>query len=136
MDDLRDLRVFFIIAWIQLPTVMYGGYALLGLLTRGESMTDFQRTYFRAGHAHAGVLLLMSLLYYIFLSQTDLSMPMKVTASIAVIAGALLQSGGFFVHMARGEPGQRSIGTTITTIGAVILVVGSLFLAWALSFRW
>lgn len=136
MDDLRDLRVFLIIAWIQLPTVMYGGYALLGMLNRGQPMSDFQRTYFRAGHAHAGILVLMSLLYYIFLSQTDLSMPTKVAASIAVIAGGLLQSGGFFVHMARGEPGQRSIGTTIATIGAVILVVASLFLAWALAFQW
>jgi hypothetical protein len=26
---------FSILAWIALPTVMYGGYALLGLLTRG-----------------------------------------------------------------------------------------------------
>lgn len=136
MDDLRDLRAFFIIAWIQLPTVMYGGYALLGMLNRSQPMTDFQRTYFRAGHAHAGVLLLLSLLYYIFLSQTDLSMPTKVAASIAVLAGTLLQSGGFFVHMVRGEPGRRSIGTTITTIGAVVLAGASLFLAWALAFQW
>ena len=136
MDELRDLRVFFIIAWVQLPTVMYGGYALLGLLTRGQPMTDFQRTYFRAGHAHAGVLLLLSLLYYIFLSQTDLSMAAKVVASITVIAGALLQSGGLFVHMARGEPGQRSIGKAIKNAGAVLLVIASLFLAWALAFRW
>lgn len=90
MDDLRDLRVFLFIAWIQLSTVMYGGYALLGMLNRGQPMSDFQRTYFRAGHAHAGVLLLMSLLYYIFLSQVDLSMPTKVAASVAVIAGALV----------------------------------------------
>jgi hypothetical protein len=32
---LHNLRIFSIIAWIALPTVMYGGYALLGLLTRG-----------------------------------------------------------------------------------------------------
>lgn len=136
MDDLRDLRLFVIIAWIQLPTVMYGGYALLAMLNRGQPITDFQRTYFRAGHAHAGVLVLMSMLYYIFLSQTDLSMPTKVAASVAVIAGSLLQSGGFFVHMARGEPGQRSIGTTITTAGALVLAGASLFLAYALIAEW
>jgi hypothetical protein len=29
------LRVFSIISWIALPTVMFGGYSLLGLLARG-----------------------------------------------------------------------------------------------------
>ncbi len=136
MDDLRDLRVFAIIAFIQLPTVMYGGYALLGLLNRREAMTPFQLSMFRAGHAHAGVLVLMSLLYNVFLSQTSLSMTVKVIASIVVLVGALAQSGGFFVHMMRGAPGQRSIGTTITTVGAVLLGGASLFLAYGLIFEW
>ncbi len=129
---MRDTRMFAIIAWIQLPTVMYGGYALLQLLNRGEPMTEFQRTYFRAGHAHAGVLTLMSLLYNVFLNQTGLSRKPKQIASSALLAGTLLQSGGFFVHMARGKPGERSIGTTITTMGATVLAGASLFLAWAL----
>lgn len=136
MDNLQDLRVFAIIAWIQLPTVMYGGYALLGMLNRGEPASPFQLANFRAGHAHAGVLTLLSLLYYLFLSQTDLSATTMVIASIVLLAGVLLQSGGFFVHMARGGPGQRSIGTTVTTAGAVLLAGASLFLAWALIFRW
>ena len=136
MSDLDDLRVFAIIAWIQLPTVMYGGYALLGLLSRGEPMTPFQLSNFRAGHAHAGVLTLLSLLYYVFLSQTTLSTTAKVVASIVLLVGIMLQSGGFFVHMARGQPGQRSIGTTLTTAGALLLAGASLFLAYALIFEW
>lgn len=59
---MHTLRPFSIIAWIALPTVMYGGYALLGMLTKQGGLTPFQETFFRAGHAHAGVLLLMSLL--------------------------------------------------------------------------
>lgn len=135
MEDVQELRVFVIIAWIQLPTVMYGGYALLSLLNRDEPMTAFQSSNFRAGHAHAGVLTLMSLLYYLFLSQTSLSATTKVLASIVVLAGVLLQSGGFFVHMARGRQGQRSVGTTMTTAGACLLATASLLLAWALIFR-
>ncbi len=135
MDGLHDLRVFAIISWIQLPTVMYGGYALLGLINRGEPMTPFQLSNFRAGHAHAGVLTLLSLLYNIFLSQTSLSMTAKVIASLVLLVGVLAQSGGFFVHMARGNPGKRSIGITITTAGAALLVGASLFLAYALTFE-
>jgi hypothetical protein len=50
------IRLFSIISWIALPTVMYGGYSLLGLLTRGNSwLTPFRTANFRAGRAHAGV---------------------------------------------------------------------------------
>ena len=86
-------RPFSIIAWIALPTVMYGGYALLGKLTR-DGLTPFQQTYLRAGHAHAGVLLLMSLLYHSYLEQTRLSPTIKVAAAVVVLVGTLAQSGG------------------------------------------
>jgi hypothetical protein len=60
-------RGWMIYSWIALPTVMYGGYSLLQLLNKANAMTPFRLTWFRAGHAHAGVLLLMSLLYYTFM---------------------------------------------------------------------
>ena len=56
----RAETVLTVIVLIALPTVMYGGYSLLGLQTAGN-LTEFQTTYFRAGHAHAGVLLVMTL---------------------------------------------------------------------------
>jgi hypothetical protein len=67
------VRVFEIISWFSLPTVMFGGFSLLRLLTKGRTLTPFQVTCFRAGHAHAGVLLLMSLLYYRYLAETTCS---------------------------------------------------------------
>jgi vacuolar-type H+-ATPase subunit I/STV1 len=84
-------------------------------------LTPFQTTWFRAGHAHAGVLLLMSLLYYLFLDQTTLAPTTKRVGCLAVFVGILAQSGGFFVHMMVGQPNAPSIGTFITTAGAVSL---------------
>jgi hypothetical protein len=43
------------------PTVMFGGFSLLRLGI-GRRLNDFQATYFPAGHAHAGVLLVACLL--------------------------------------------------------------------------
>jgi len=129
-----SLRVFSIIAWIALPTVMYGGYALLGLLTRG-GLSEFQQTYFRAGHAHAGVLLLMSLLYHYYMEQTLLSRRVKVAAALILLAGILAQSGGFFLHMVIGQPGQPSAGTTVTVTGAVLLVAAILTLVYGLIWK-
>lgn len=128
---MQPLRIFSIIAWIAVPTVMYGGYALLGLLTR-NGLSEFQLTYFRAGHAHAGVLLLMSLLYHHYIGQTNLRTPVKVGASAVVLVGVLAQSGGFFLHMLIGQPGEPSLGTTVTSLGAGLLVVAILILVYGL----
>jgi hypothetical protein len=128
---LHSLRIFSIIAWIALPTVMYGGYSLLGLLTR-NGLSEFQQTYFRAGHAHAGVLLLMSLAYHHYMEQTSLNQTVKVAAATVLLIGILAQSGGFFLHMAVGRPNELSLGTAITTMGAILLAAAVLILVYGL----
>jgi hypothetical protein len=126
------LRVWIILAWIALPTVMYGGYSLLRLINRDNALTPFQVGWFRAGHAHAGVLILMSLLYYTFLDKTALSPVVKHTACATLLVGILAQSGGFFVHMIAGQPNHASIGTTVTEVGAVLLVCAVAVLVYGL----
>lgn len=128
---MHNLRLFSIIAWIAIPTVMFGGYSLLGMLTR-NGLSEFQQTYFRAGHAHAGVLLLMSLLYHYYMEQTSLSPAVKVSAAVMILVGILAQSGGFFLHMLIGEPGAPSLGTTVTILGAVLLALAVLILVYGL----
>lgn len=129
---MNSLRIWIIISWIALPTVMFGGYSLLRLLIRGDVLTPFQVTYFRAGHAHAGVLLVMSLLYYLFLNQTALSPMVKLATCLSLFVGILAQSGGFFLHMIVGQPDQASLGTTVTTVGAVLLAGAVLVLVYGL----
>lgn len=128
---MHSLRAFSIIAWIAIPTVMYGGYSLLGLLTR-DGLSEFQQTYFRAGHAHAGVLLLMSLLYHHYMEQTSLRPALKVGGAAVLLVGILAQSGGFFLHMLVGQPGQPSLGTAVTIFGAALLAAAILLLVYGL----
>jgi hypothetical protein len=100
---------------------MFGGYSLLRLLNRGDALTPFQVDCFRAGHAHAGVLLLLSLLFYMFLDRTALPVSVKQAACVGLFVGILAQSGGFFLHMTLGKPGRASIGTKFTIAGAALL---------------
>src|ERR1700685_4002245 len=118
---MSELRGWMIYSWIALPTVMYGCYALLRLITQANAPTPFRLTWFRVGHAHAGVLLLMSLLYYTFMDKTSLSPAVKHAGCGTLVVGILAQSGGFFLHMIKGQPNRASIGTTVTTIGAALL---------------
>src|SRR5512145_1865344 len=118
---MSSLRIWIVLSWIALPTVMFGGYSLLHLINHGDRLTPFQATWFRAGHAHAGVLLLMSLLYFLFLDQTTLGPPARQVGCVAMFVGILAQSGGFFLHLIIGQPNEPSIGTSITTAGAALL---------------
>jgi len=126
------IRLFTVIVLISLPTVMFGGYSLLRLLT-GNGLSAFQVTYFRAGHAHAGVLLVFSLTYLAFLSRTDFGDELRWLACVALAVGVLAQSGGMFLHMGIGKPHQWSPGNTLTTGGAVLLAFASLLLAYGVA---
>lgn len=60
---MEPTKVLPIISLGSLVTVEYGGWALLSFLTAREGLTDPQKSFFRAGHAHAGVLLILSLVF-------------------------------------------------------------------------
>jgi hypothetical protein len=114
------VKIFTVIALFSLPTVMYGGYSLLRLLT-ARKLTEFQIAYFRAGHAHAGVLLVLALVVLDIVARTGLGTALQWVIGILLVVGVLAQSGGMFVHMAIGKPGRWSRGNTLTTVGAVVL---------------
>jgi hypothetical protein len=98
-----------VIVLIALPTVMYGGYSLLGLQGSG-GLTEFQNTYFRAGHAHAGVLLVMTLAALNVSGRFGLPDKLIWMFGTLLIVGTLAQSGGMFLHMVLGAPGEWSVG--------------------------
>jgi hypothetical protein len=123
------VRVFTVIALVSLPTVMFGGFSLLRLLA-ARGLTGFQEGAFRAGHAHAGALLVLALVYFDILSRTGLTVGVRWLAAVVLVAGILAQSGGFFVHMAVGAPGRWSAGNTVTSAGGVLLATATLLLAY------
>ncbi|NUT36149.1 MAG: hypothetical protein HOV79_24085 [Hamadaea sp.] len=120
-------KVLTLIALISLPTVMFGGYSLLRLLPT-DKLTDFQKTYFRAGHAHAGVLLVLVLAALATGARFGLSDGMTWAYGLLLGIGTLAQSGGMFLHMFIGAPGRWSAGNTVTTAGAVALAAGMITL--------
>jgi hypothetical protein len=128
---MEPLRLFPVIALVSIPTVMYGGHALLGFLVRG-GLSEHQQTYFRAGHAHAGVLLILTLVYFEYLGRAHFGEAAEWALGVAMVVGVLAQSGGFFLHMGLGAPGRGSIGMSVTRAGAALLAVAMLVLAYGL----
>jgi hypothetical protein len=70
---------------------------------------------------HAGVLLVLSLVYLLYLPRADFSNGFEWIAGSVLIAGVLAQSGGFFLHRGVGQAGKPSAGTKLTRIGAFLI---------------
>jgi hypothetical protein len=131
---MEPTRLFAIVSWILLPTVMFGGGSLLNLLARGTPwLTPARRARFRAGHAHAGVLLAVSLVYYGYLARTGLPAGLQSAACVMFLAGVLAQSGGFFLDLAAPEaPRRLTAGARVSLLGALLLAAAVLLLVYGL----
>jgi hypothetical protein len=100
----REARLVAGVTVLAVPAIMYGGVTLLGILTRGAAglspgnlaLDDTQWALFRAGHAHAGVWLLLSLVIQVLLDSATLSSRLKWVARIAAPVAAVAVSAGFF----------------------------------------
>ncbi|MEV6829779.1 hypothetical protein [Amycolatopsis sp. NPDC051102] len=123
-------QLFTVIALVSLPTVMYGGYALMGVM-RDRKLTEHQRAMFRAGHAHAGVLLVLALVALQILSRTTLSDTTLWIGCFLLLFGILAQSGGFFLHLL---PNKGKFGGRVTSVGALFLAAAVLLTAYGVAF--
>jgi hypothetical protein len=118
-----------IIALFLLVSVEWGGWVLLKFLTEGEEISRFKHGFFRAGHAHAGVLLTLSLVYFLYLDRTDYSHGVEWAVGFVLLAGILVHSGGFFLHVAVGRENEDSLGTRLTRVGAIVIGAALVVLA-------
>ncbi|TVT45267.1 hypothetical protein FNH05_20660 [Amycolatopsis rhizosphaerae] len=122
------VQLFTVIALVSLPTVMFGGYSLLGLLRKGK-LTETQRGFFRAGHAHAGVLLVLALLTLQLLGHGGLGTTARWITCFLLLFGVLGQSGGLFLHLLP----RRGLAHGVTAGGGLLLAVAMLMTAYGVA---
>jgi hypothetical protein len=125
---MRPDGLYPIIAVLSLLGVEFGGWALLGLIL-GRKLDAERQRFFRAGHAHAGVLLVLSLVYFLYFDRADLSRTTQWVAGAILVAGVSSQSGGFFLHLAAADLDQPSPGTWLTRTGALLIAAALVILA-------
>ena len=95
----RDARLMPGILLVTVPTIQYGGYFLLRLFsgqTPGMKPSPLQTSFFRAGHAHAGVLVILSLACQIFGEHAALRPGFAWLVRIGLPLAAILIPLGFF----------------------------------------
>lgn len=109
---------------LTIVTIESGGWFLLRLATARQPATDFQRTFFRAGHAHAGVLVTLGLVCLLLSEATTLDGPALWLARTGVLAGAILLPAGFFLAAAGSGRTRPSRWIALLPAGALVLAAG------------
>ena len=127
----REARMFSGIILITVPTIQYGGYFLLTSLldkTSGYMDNALRQNFFRAGHAHAGVIVILSLLCQVLADAAALPASLVWIARIAVPLAAILIPAGFVLSLLPPTAAQPSAAVGLIYAGAVVLAAGVLLL--------
>lgn len=118
---------------LALVTVETGGMYLVKVVRGSAPATPFQLGFARAGHAHAGVLLILSLVGLLYADAAGLTgIVATVGRSGVPVAALLMPAGFFFSSMGQGvtEPNRLIalvyVGAASLTAGLVALGVGLL----------
>src|SRR3979411_3137591 len=82
---------------LTIVAVESGGWFMLRVVRGAQSATGFQKAFFRAGHAHAGVLVTLALVGTVLADSAHLSGLLAVAARNGIPAAAVLISAGFFL---------------------------------------
>ena len=115
---------------ILMPTVVYGGVSLLSLLVGDPryAQNQLRQDLWRAGHAHAGVLLVLSLVALRYVDEADLSERLKRVVRAAIPAAAILLPLAFFLSVASPDATAPNGMIYLAYLGAASLAVGLLVL--------
>ncbi|MDO5493189.1 MAG: hypothetical protein Q4F53_06195 [Nesterenkonia sp.] len=106
-------------------TVTTGGHFLTRVVRGRVPATDFQVAFFRAGHAHAGVLITLGLVCLLLTEATDLRGTWEWLARTGVLIAAILMPAGFFLSAA-GSGRTRPNGLIVLLWAGVAFLVAGL----------
>jgi hypothetical protein len=111
---------------IILPSVMFGGVSILTLLIGSpEYMRNpLRQDLWRAGHAHAGVLLLLSLISLRYVDEAILSAGWKWFVRLSIPTAAILLPLAFFFSVLTPDATRPNGIISLAYIGAVVLASG------------
>jgi drug/metabolite transporter superfamily protein YnfA len=121
---------------LTVPSIQYGGYFLLtSLVDRNSHYMDnaLRQNFFRAGHAHAGVFVILSLLCQILADNAALPPWLLWIGRLGVPFAAILIPAGFFLSLTSPNASRPNslialiyVGIALLAASVVILGVGLL----------
>lgn len=116
---------------ITVSTIAFGGLSLLMQIVRripGYLDNPVRRGLWTAGHAHAGVLVILTLVALPYLDHTDYADGMKALIRTLLVAAPILMPLGFFLSIVRPTDTRPSKLIWLVPTGGASLTAGTLLL--------
>ena len=116
---------------ITVPTIAFGGARLLrAIWSREEGYLDnpVRQNLWRAGHAHAGVLVILALLGLLYVDQAGLSEGLAWVVRLLLVIPPILMPLGFFLSTASPRSEKPNGLIYLAPLGGVLLSAGALVL--------
>lgn len=111
---------------LALVTVESGGYFLTRVVRGSVPANTLQKNFFRAGHAHAAVLLVLGSVIVVASGASALTGVWLWIGTSFVPIAALLMPAGFFLSVIGKDPQSPNRAIVLLWAGAVVLTIGLL----------
>lgn len=115
---------------VIIPTVIYGGVSILNFLINDPAymQNPLRQDLFRAGHAHAGVLLILSLVALLYVDEADLSNGWKRVVRSFIPSAAIFLPAAFFFSVLSPKATEPNAFINLAYVGVALLATGLLAL--------
>lgn len=127
----RESRMLAGILLVTIPTVMFGGATLLAHIVSnrpGYLDNPLRQSLWRAGHAHAGVYLVLSLVMLRYVDEALLSPAWRWVARVGAPAAAILIPAAFFLSVLSPAATRTGPALYLVVPGAIALAAAVLAL--------
>lgn len=111
---------------LALVTVESGGYFLTRVVRGAVPANALQTSFFRAGHAHAAVLLVLSIAILGVIDDAVLPSGIEFVARSGVPVAAILMPAGFFLSVLGKDPQKPNRLIVLLWLGVASLTAGLL----------
>jgi hypothetical protein len=109
---------------LTIVAIEYGGWFMVKIARGRQPMTPFQKSFSRAGHGHAGVLVILSLVSLIYVDAADAGGATETFARSFIPLSAILMPAGFFFSSIGRDITQPNRLFVLVYLGAASLAVG------------
>ncbi|MGW0176828.1 hypothetical protein ACWDUM_23635 [Rhodococcus sp. NPDC003322] len=119
--------VLALVTGITLLTVVgiaFGGTFMLRVVTGAHGANDLQKTMFRAGHAHAGVLVTLGLVVALLTRAAGVGSGWSTFGAVLVLSAAIFVPAGFFLSVLGTDPERPNGWMRSVWAGFAVLVAG------------
>ena len=116
---------------ITVPSIEFGGTFLLRMLRTSAPEyvnNPLRQNLFRAGHAHAGVLVILSLVMQLLADGIGSPTPLNLVARLGAPCAAILMPLGFFLSVTSPRAQEPNGLIALVYMGAFLLALSTVLL--------